>query len=52
MTQKDSINLAIKYHLTKNLTNGIQDEDIEINVEKTVVFISIADKITIQKWKL
>ncbi|WP_397445179.1 flagellar motor protein MotB [Polaribacter sp. R77954] len=45
MTQKDSLNLAIKYHLTKNLTDGIQDEDITINVEKTVVFISISDKL-------
>ncbi|TXD46870.1 flagellar motor protein MotB [Polaribacter sp. IC073] len=45
MTQKDSLNLAIKYHLTRNLTNGIQDEDIEVNVEKTVVFISISDKL-------
>ena len=45
MTQKDSLNLAIKYHLTQNLTNGIQDEDIEVNVEKTVVFISISDKL-------
>ncbi len=45
MTQKDSINLAIKYHLTKNLTEGIQDEDIEVNVEKTVVMISISDKL-------
>jgi chemotaxis protein MotB len=44
MTQKDSLNLAIKYHLTKNLTDGIQDEDITVNVEKTVVFISISDK--------
>ena len=44
MTQKDSLNLAIKYHLTKNLTDGIQDKDIEVNVEKTVVFISISDK--------
>lgn len=44
MTQKDSINLAIKFHLTKNLTDGIQDEDITVNVEKTVVFISISDK--------
>lgn len=44
MTQKDSLNLAIKYHLTKNLTEGIQDEDIEVNVEKTVVLISISDK--------
>ncbi len=45
MSQKDSLNLAIKYHLTKNLTDGIQDEDIEVNVEKTVVFISISDKL-------
>ena len=45
MTQKDSINLAIKYHLTKNLTDGIQDKDIVVNVEKTVVFISISDKL-------
>lgn len=45
MTQKDSLNLAIKYHLTKNLADGIQDEDIEVNVEKTVVFISISDKL-------
>lgn len=45
MTQKDSINLAIKYELTKELTNGIQDEDIQIDVEKTVVYITIADKL-------
>ena len=44
MTRKDSLNLAIKYHLTKNLAEGIQDKDIEVNVEKTVVFISISDK--------
>jgi chemotaxis protein MotB len=44
MTQKDSLNLAIKYHLTRNLSDGIQDKDIEVNVEKTVVFISISDK--------
>lgn len=45
MTQKDSINLAIKYHLTKELADGIQDKDIQIEVEKTVVYISIADKL-------
>jgi chemotaxis protein MotB len=45
MTQKDSLNLAIKFHLTRNLTDGIRDEDIEVNVEKTVVFISISDKL-------
>lgn len=45
MSRKDSLNLAIKYHLTKNLSEGIQDKDIEVNVEKTVVFISISDKL-------
>ena len=30
MTQKDSLNLAIKYHLTRNLTDGIQDKDIRL----------------------
>ncbi|AOW20809.1 OmpA/MotB family protein [Urechidicola croceus] len=45
MTQKDSINLAIKYQLTKELAKGIQDEDIQVDVEKTVVYISIADKL-------
>lgn len=45
MTQKDSINLAIKYHLTKELADGIQDKDIQVDVEKTVVYISIADKL-------
>jgi chemotaxis protein MotB len=45
MTLKDSINLAIKYQLTKELTDGIQDKDIQIDVEKTVVYISIADRL-------
>lgn len=44
MTQKDSINLAIKYQLTKELSDGIQDQDIQVDVEKTVVFISLSDK--------
>ena len=44
MTQKDSINLALAFQLKKDLASGIQDEDIQIDVEKTVVYISIADK--------
>ena len=44
MTQKDSINLALAFQLKRELAAGIQDEDIQINVEKTVVYISIADK--------
>lgn len=45
MTKKDSINLALAFQLKKDLADGIQDEDIQINVEKTVVYISIADKL-------
>jgi len=44
MTKKDSINLALAFQLKKDLASGIQDEDIQIDVEKTVVYISIADK--------
>ncbi len=44
MTKKDSINLALAFQLKRDLAAGIQDEDIIIDVEKTVVYISIADK--------
>ena len=43
---KDSLNLVVAFHLKKELKDGIDDEDIEINVEKTVVFISISDKLS------
>ena len=45
MNKKDSLNLAVAFHLKKELKEGLDDEDIEINVEKTVVFISISDKL-------
>ncbi len=44
-SKKDSLNLVVAFHLKKELKQGIDDEDIEINVEKTVVFISISDKL-------
>ncbi len=44
MSRKDSINLALAFQLKRELADGIQDRDIQINVEKTVVYISIADK--------
>ena len=44
-TKKDSLNLVVAFNLKKELKEGIDDEDIEINVEKTVVFISISDKL-------
>lgn len=44
-SKKDSLNLVVAFHLKKELKDGIDDEDIQINVEKTVVFISISDKL-------
>lgn len=44
-SKKDSLNLVVAFNLKKELKDGIDDEDIEINVEKTVVFISISDKL-------
>ncbi len=43
LTKKDSVTLAVVTSLKSSV--GISDPDIEINVEKGVVFISIADKL-------
>ncbi len=43
LTKKDSVMVALVTSLKKEV--GINDPDIEINVEKGVVFISIADKL-------
>ena len=43
LTRKDSVTLAVVTSLKSAV--GISDPDIEINVEKGVVFISIADKL-------
>ena len=43
LTRKDSVTLALVTSLKSSV--GITDPDIEINVEKGVVFISIADKL-------
>lgn len=46
MTKKDSMTLALVTSLKREV--GINDPDIEVNVEKGVVFISIADKLLFQ----
>ncbi|MEM6516939.1 MAG: OmpA family protein [Bacteroidota bacterium] len=46
LNRKDSVTLAIVSSLKKAV--GINDPDIEVNVEKGVVFISIADKLLFQ----
>ncbi|MFB9053688.1 flagellar motor protein MotB [Formosa undariae] len=45
-TLKDSMNLAISYNLQKSLDNNSlnEDEDIAIDINETVVMISISDK--------
>ena len=43
LTKKDSVTLALVSSLKKEV--GLNDEDIEINVEKSVVFISLSDKL-------
>ncbi len=42
LTKKDSVTLALVTSIKREV--GINDPDIEVNVEKGVVFISIADK--------
>lgn len=45
-TLKDSMNLAVSYNLQKTLDSSDfnEDDDIAINIDKTVVMISISDK--------
>ena len=45
ITKRDSLNLALGFKLKSVLKDGYHDEDIQIDVEKTVVYISIADKL-------
>lgn len=43
-TKADSINLALAVNLKSVLKDGIEDEDVEVKVDKTVVFINLSDK--------
>lgn len=43
-TKADSINLALAVNLKSVLNNGLDDQDIEVKVDKTVVMINISDK--------
>ena len=44
MARKDSLNMALVMNL-KSALSDVNDKDVEIKVEKGVVFISIADKL-------
>jgi len=43
-SRADSVNLALAVNLKSVLTEGLADEDIEVKVDKTVVFINLSDK--------
>ena len=43
-TLKDSMNLALQFNLKASMDNIEEDEDIAVNIEETVVMISISDK--------
>lgn len=47
-SKADSINLALAVNLKSVLAGGIQDNDVEIKVDKTVVFINLSDKMLYQ----
>lgn len=47
-TKADSINLALAVNLKGVLKDGIEDKDVEIKVDKTVVFINLSDKMLYQ----
>src|SRR5690606_2854483 len=46
-TLKDSMNLAVSYNLQKSIDTSElnEDEDIAVNIDETVVMISISDKL-------
>lgn len=43
-TKTDSINLALAVNLKGVLSQGIDDQDVEVKVDKTVVFVNLSDK--------
>ena len=47
-TKADSINLALSANLKTQLKDGIEDKDVEIKVDKTVVMINLSDKMLFQ----
>ena len=50
ITKKDSVTLALVTSL-KGALGNINDEDIQINVEKGVVYVSISDKLLFESGK-
>jgi chemotaxis protein MotB len=50
-TKADSINLALAVNLKSVLEQGLDDTDVEVKVDKTVVFVNLSDKMLYQSGK-
>jgi chemotaxis protein MotB len=40
----DSVNLALAFNLTRVLKDGIDEQDVDVKVDKTVVMVNLSDK--------
>ncbi|MEM1216546.1 MAG: hypothetical protein AAGJ82_12715, partial [Bacteroidota bacterium] len=47
-TRTDSINLALAVNLKGVLDEGLSDDDVEVKVDKTVVYVDLSDKVLFQ----
>lgn len=47
-TKADSLNLALAVNLKGQLSDGIDDQDVEVKIDKTVVMINLSDKMLYQ----
>ena len=47
-SKADSMNLALSVNLKSQLKDGIEDKDVEIMIDKTVVMINLSDKMLYQ----
>lgn len=47
-TRADSINLALAVNLKSVLREGLDDKDVDVKVDKTVVFVNLSDKMLFQ----
>jgi len=43
-TKADSLNLALAVNLKSELSQGLDDQDVDIKIDKTVVMINLSDK--------
>lgn len=48
-SKADSLNLALAINLKGVLKEGLDDQDVEINVDKTVVFVNLSDNVLFKK---